>query len=400
MNHDTPSKRSDMIAEEAAEYFVALQTPDATTKAEFIDWLKVSPEHVNEFLAVAALWDTLPNASAQPSPEELIQLAAGDQNVVALGQAQGEDWSGVPDSRTGRLDQQDADGELDQHGWRRSRTRVGKGGRVLQRARSPRRLWTAAASIVLTIAAGAALYIQNTAPEGYATALGEQRSVQLEDGSLVTLNTQSSVRVDYSDAFRVIHLTEGEALFEVAKDPARPFRVIASSAVIQAVGTQFNVRSIAEDVTVTVVEGIVDVSAKPPRNPSGQVGRLPDADESEPGAPVIEPVRLTVGQQARLQPGSGKVAVIEVPAVEKAIAWQQRRLVFEHLSLKEVIDEFNRYNDPPIVIDDPELRSLPISGVFRSNDRESFVQFLSQMQLAESHTRADGTIVLRGAVQE
>lgn len=398
MNNDTPSKRSDVIAEEAAEYFVALQTPDAKTKAEFIDWLKVSPEHVNEFLAVAALWDTLPKVSAQPSAEELIQLAAGDQNVVALAKAQREDWSNVR-SKSGGLDQQVPLGDAAQE--RRSSTPARESparGGALQRARSPR-LWASAASIVLAVAA-AALYLQNMTADDYATALGEQTSIPLPDGSIVTLNTLSSIQVDYSEAFRVIHLVEGEALFEVSKDPERPFRVIAGSAVIQAVGTQFNVRSVAaEDVTVTVVEGIVDVSAKPSRNSSGDVGRLSDAGEPALAA-AIEPIRLTVGQQARIESRSGQVAVIEVPAVEKAIAWQQRRLVFEHLSLKEVIDEFNRYNDPPIVIDDPELRNLPISGVFRSNDRESFVQFLSQMKLAESHMRADGTIALRSVPRD
>lgn len=373
MNNDIPSKRSDAIAEEAAEYFVALKTPDAKTKAEFVDWLKISPEHVNEFLAVAALWDTLPNVSAQPSPEELVALAGGDDNVVALGETPLARESG--DESSGPV-------------------RGRKGGRVLQATRVLR-LWATAASVVLAIAA-TALYIKDSGPEFYNTRVGEQTSIPLPDGSIVTLNTQSTVRVDYSEAFRVIHLTEGEALFEVSKDPARPFRVIAGSAVIQAVGTQFNVRSFDEDVTVTVVEGIVDVSAKPSKGPSGQVARLPDAGETTSAAVVIEPIRLTVGQQARIESRSGQVAVIEAPAVEKAIAWQHRRLVFEHLSLKEVIDEFNRYNDPPIVIDDPGLRNLPISGVFRSNDRESFVQFLSQMELAESHTRGDGTIVLHG----
>jgi transmembrane sensor len=103
---------------------------------------------------------------------------------------------------------------------------------------------------------------------------------------------------------------------------------------------------------------------------------------------------LTVGQQARVESLSGQVAVTET-RVAKATAWRERRLVFESLSLRDVIDEFNRYNDPPLAIEDPGLEQLPISGVFRANDRESFVQFLSQMQLAEADVRDDGTIVLR-----
>jgi transmembrane sensor len=255
----------------------------------------------------------------------------------------------------------------------------------------------AAAAVLAAVLVGGTLphLLPLLDPNLYRTAVGEQTSISLADGSIVTLNTQSSMRVDYSDAFRVVHLTEGEALFEVAKDASRPFRVISGSAVIQAVGTQFNVRSGAEEVTVTVVQGIVDVSAQRPGSPSGRVARLPDTDETAEAAVAIEPIRLTVGQQARVESLTGQVAVIEVPAVENALAWQQRRLVFEYLSLEAVIDEFNRYNDPVMVIEDAELQNLPISGVFRANDRESFVQFLSQMKLADSQTRNDGTIVLR-----
>ena len=108
-----------------------------------------------------------------------------------------------------------------------------------------------------------------------------------------------------------------------------------------------------------------------------------------------QPVRLEVGQQAQVKSGVGKPVVADA-SVEKATAWRQHRLVFESLPLKHVIEEFNRYNDPPTVIADKDLESLPISGVFRSIDRDSFLQFLSQMQLAEHSTRADGTVVLRG----
>lgn len=370
MNHDTRSKRSDIIAGEAAEYFVALQVSDAKTKAEFIEWLRISPEHVNEFLAIAALWDTLPDVSAQPSPEELMALAANEKSVIPLIDP-GLPLSGEPPVKAA------------------GKTRWLSLGGI-------------AATVAAFIAGGLLTFIPPFPdPDLYSTAIGEQTSIPLPDGSIVTLNTQSTIRVDYSEAYRVIHLTEGEALFEVLKDAQRPFRVIAGSAVIQAVGTQFNVRSVAaEDVTVSVVEGIVDVSAKASLSSPGGAGRSLDTGKSAPAVVVIESVRLTVGQQARIEPRSGQVAVIEAPAVEKAIAWQQRRLVFEHRSLQQVIEEFNRYNDPPIVIDDPQLRKLPISGVFRSNDRESFVQFLAQMQLAESRTRADGTIVLQRAVQE
>ena len=334
MSRENYHKRRDVIAEEAATYLIELEEPKPDTKSRLAAWLKTSPEHVEEFLAVAELWDVLPDVDEQPSIDELIALAAGDANVIELGS-------------------------------------------VTERPREPRarRHWGLglAAAVLAAILIGGVIQFMPEPPDPnvYTTAIGEQTSLPLADGSLVTLNTQSTLRVAYSDQFRDIHLTAGEALFDVTKDQDRPFRVITEHAVVTAVGTQFNVRNVADDVVVTVVEGVVDV---------------------EPST-AVRPARLTVGQQARV--ASGEVAVVET-AVEKATAWRERRLVFESMTLAEVIDEFNRYNDPPLLIDDPKLRELPISGVFRANDRASFVEFLKAMNLATSETRQDGAIILQG----
>jgi len=354
MIKDTSSKRIDAIAEEAADWLVTLNSADSQAKAAFAAWLKTSPEHVNEFLAIAVLWDALPELSSQPSVAQLIARATTECNVVTLSREEP----------------------------------------VLQPAdtASGKRRWLgfAAAATLAAVLIGGALTLVPLAgdPNLYTTAIGEQRSLSLPDGSLVTLNTQSTLRVAYSEAYRDIYLMNGEALFEVAKNPDRPFRVMADRAVIEAVGTQFNVINTAKDVTVTVVEGIVDVITAAARNQSGV-----------PPPATQQAVRLTVGQQARVATQSGEVAVVDA-AIDNAIAWQERRLVFESLSLKDVIDEFNRYNDPPLLIEDATLRQLPISGVFQANDRESFVQFLTQMQLAEGTKRGDGTIVLRAMADE
>lgn len=374
MSKEIQHRRQDVIAEEAAGWFMALQDADSSSKERFTAWLKTSPEHVNEFLAVAALWDALPEVSSQPSIEELIALAESDANVVALS-GPGSLAPTVPPNAPER-----------EHGSKTRKVWVG----------------LAAAATVAAILIGGALTLlpPPVDPNLYTTAIGEQTSLPLADGSLVTLNTQSKLRVEYSEAYRDIYLNQGEALFDVAKDTERPFRVITEYAVVTAVGTQFNVRSDADDVTVTVVEGIVDVARPSSVTSSGSGAQLPATSSAGSLTPVVsEPTRLRVGQQARVDVRSGEVAVVDT-AVETATAWQQRRLVFDSLSLKEVIDEFNRYNDPPLLIDDRSLEILPISGVFRSNDRESFVAFLAQMQLAEAHTRTDGTIMLRDVTDE
>ena len=347
MSRDTSHRRRDVIAEEAAVYLIELESPRPDTRARLATWLKTSPEHVEEFLAVAALWDALPDVSAQPSIEEVVELVASEANVVPLAASDPE----PP----------------------RPKRPLGLRSRALG---------LAAAATMAAVLIGGALTLRQTPvdPNFHATAIGEQTSLPLPDGSLVTLNTQSALRVDYSSEFRDVHLRRGEALFDVAKQPGRPFRVITPHAVVTAVGTRFNVRSETEDVVVTVVEGIVDVAATSAGSQSRGTGRVP--------------TQLTIGQQARVASQSGEVAVVEA-AVDKATAWRERRLVFDSMSLAEVIDEFNRYNDPPLLIEDPALRAMEISGIFRANDRASFVAFLEQMTLAESETRADGTIVLR-----
>ncbi len=373
MSRDTHHKRRDVIAEEAASYLIELEQPKADTKTKLAGWLKTSPEHVEEFLAVVELWGALPNIDNQPNIDELVALAAGDANIVDLGPLS-KSQSHLTNSATSNPGPERA---------------------PVAPSRSHRNwgLSLAAAATLAAIAIGSTWYLRPPPvdPDIHTTAIGEQTSLPLPDGSLVTLNTQSTLRVAYSDQFRDIHLTAGEALFDVTKDPDRPFRVITEYAVVTAIGTQFNVRNVADDVVVTVVEGIVDVEATTStNNRAGQVGSVPTARQSAAHKP---PERLTVGQQARV--ASGEVAVIYT-VVDRATAWKERRLVFESLTLAEVIDEFNRYNDPPLLIDDPALRELPISGVFRANDRASFVEFLNTMNLAQSQTRADGTIVLRG----
>ena len=371
MSTDTAQKRRDVIAEEAANYLIELEEPGADTKARLVAWLRTSPEHVEEFLAVASLWDSLPDVAGQPSIEELVELAIRDDNVVTMASRQTGDTLN-PNMAPNR--------------------------------RRAKALWMGfAAAVAAVFVSGVIAFLPEPVdPNLHTTAIGEQTSLPLPDGSLVTLNTQSTLRAEYSAEYRDIYLLQGEALFEVAKDPDRPFRVITEYAVIQAVGTQFNVRQQSGDVTVTVVEGIVDVSAKASESLSGKVANTPDIDPpiasgSNTGPPTgsLKPTRLTVGKQARVVSQSGEVAVVDA-ALDKATAWRERRLVFESQSLEEVIDEFNRYNDPPLLIDDEALKVLPISGVFRANDRESFVAFLHQMRLAQAQRRADGTIVLRG----
>ena len=229
MNEEKSSRRGDIIAQEAADWLIALADADEPTRKAFAAWLRLSPEHVKEFLSVSAIWGMLPELSSQPSIEELVGAAAMEPNVVAL-----------PDR--------------DQSEARRTPGRTSSRARWMGRA----------AGLLVAVAVGAILLISPPAedPDLYATVTGEQSSIPLPDGSLVTLNTRSMMRVAYSDEYRDVHLGDGEALFDVVQDTRRPFRVITEQAVIEAVGTQFSVRNGIDEVTVTVLEGLVTYRAR------------------------------------------------------------------------------------------------------------------------------------------
>jgi transmembrane sensor len=158
---------------------------------------------------------------------------------------------------------------------------------------------------------------------------------------------------------RRVRLLTGEALFQVAHDVTRPFDVTAGDTTVRAVGTQFDVNRRANGTTVTVVEGRVAVFTAPEGKQSAGAARLPlEAGE-----------QLTVAPRAARHPVRTDVAT--------AIAWTQRKLVFEHRRLGEVAEEFNRYNRQVIDIRSAELRNQEVTGVFQANDPASFLTFLS-----------------------
>ena len=184
---------------------------------------------------------------------------------------------------------------------------------------------------------------------GYATRLGEQKVATLKDGSRIALNTDTRVDVHFDADRRRIELDQGEAMFEVAHDAARPFVVIAGDTRVQAIGTVFTVRRTRDDVVVTLIKGKVAVSHERSRNKGGTDTPL----VLRPGEKLIEPVE-----------GPSR---IELESVETATAWRRGQTVFQDTPLGTAVSELNRYGGPPIVIDDPRLAALPVSGVFSTN---------------------------------
>lgn len=242
----------------------------------------------------------------------------------------------------------------------------------LRRAAPRRRRWPAAATLAAAAAAALAVWFGATVREGGAafaesavTAVGAQRTLRLPDGSVVTLNTDSAVRVAFTARERRLDLERGEAHFAVAKDAARPFVVQTAAVRVRAVGTAFNIRLQGAAVEVLVTEGKVGVLYA-----RRDTSLLP---QTAPAPVLAAGQRATVAADAQ-----APAVVVAVSALEMAqkLAWQERRLEFDPTPLAEVVDEFNRYGPRRLVIADPAIARLSIGGSFRAGDTDTLVRLL------------------------
>lgn len=236
--------------------------------------------------------------------------------------------------------------------------------------RRPARRWAAACCVLLVVAGlgyvAASSFLgpaQNTA---YAAARAEQRTIVLDDGSSVHLNALSKVVIDYSADQRRVYLNRGEALFDVAHNPARPFFVFAGTGRVQAIGTQFDVKLSPDDtVMVTLVKGVVRVSKA--RDATGAVDGLFKI-LSQPGEQAaIRVRRAEAGQTAGASTG------IEVTPANKTsfpdnLAWRQGRLVFRGEKLADALYEINRHSNHLILLDDSVAARMPVYAVFNTGD--------------------------------
>jgi transmembrane sensor len=213
------------------------------------------------------------------------------------------------------------------------------------------------------------------------TQVGEVRRLALEDGSALALNTASVLQVKFADDERRIVLRKGEASFQVAHDEQRPFVVQAGNVLVRAVGTAFSVRMRDDDVEVVVTEGVVQVR----RN--GGTARIA-AERVARNQEVV----VTTTQQPEATPLA--VAALSDKEVERRLAWQDGRLVFQGEALATAVAEVNRYSPLPVVIDDPTLGRKSFVGVFRVGDTRAFAQAAATAFDAQVHEE-EGALHLR-----
>jgi transmembrane sensor len=340
---DTSPKLNAQIYAEASEWFVDFRDhePDEVTRRAFDRWLRKSPEHLSAYLEIAAIWSD--GAKLDPrqrwTRDRLIAEARPEHgNVVPFISNHSE-----PAAQTGVA-------------ARRGRLRLA--------------IALAAACVTLVLVTVGGLSGGTT----YDTRVGEQRSVVLPDGSTVDLNSRSKIEIRYSDFGREVELLAGQALFNVARDPARPFVVTSGNTRVRAVGTQFDVYRKSLGTVVTVLEGRVAIQ--------GNVASGERLVRGRPPVPASNPLDAAGSAEVLLNAG-GQVVVTaaairetESPNLSGAIAWRQRQLVFDSAPLAEVAEEFNRYNTRQLVIQDRELDGFYISGVFSSTDPASLIRFL------------------------
>jgi len=222
-----------------------------------------------------------------------------------------------------------------------------------------RRRWAVvamAAGVAAIVLGGAwGLYRQNQVT-GVQTAIGEQATVTLPDGSTFELNTNSRVQVAYSRHARVVVLERGEAFFKVAHDTQRPFWVRAGGSWVRAVGTAFNVYLRPAGPQVTVSEGVVRVVANTTSN------EPPRTDTAAAGTASVR-----AGEQVNVQGPAEVVREISSEQLTRLLAWRSSSLYFQDQPLTDVINEMMRYTTLKIEISDGRLRDLPIGGTFQAS---------------------------------
>jgi transmembrane sensor len=341
---NSPRQFKPLNSQQASAWIDTLRNADPSDTAAFIAWLKESPDNVRDFLLMLsvdhALNDLVPSNEHDIAP----LLADIERRAVAI------PWPHM------------------------------KPARKTPRYRSWRWGAMAAALMVLTIATWAMVVRNRPSWREFDTAVGEQRAFELEDGSIIDLNTHSRVTIRFRPGARDVRLLRGEVLFRVHHDAARPFRVYTEDAVVQAVGTQFDVYKRVNGTIVSVLQGRVNITAVTPSAlDRSQASSIASTSTPNEGTADSNAKTRSIGMNEEAQISSaGFVNVREVKDISDAVAWRDRRLVFRQQTLEHIAAEFNRYNSRTIQLDGANIMSRVYSGVFDADDVDSFADVLAR----------------------
>jgi transmembrane sensor len=312
----------------AAEWFVRLHSPDVSVEETLAlqDWLNESPHHAQAFARI----------------EEVSQAVRRVSTPAAV--------------VTRRMARDRYDGSMPLKDWKEPQAR--RWSRV-----------TLAAAAVCAGVVFSTLFWKTSSPNTFSTVVGENRLVTLSDGSTISLGGNTRIAVVVTEKERTVELAKGEALFTVAKDPARPFKVRAGDATVVALGTAFDVQRDSDRAIVSVTEGRVLVEPA--------VDFLPVSLLQE-FKPNLRTVRLIAGQQTT----AGRTGIAEPSQVEDPAgptAWQSGRLAFHLQPLRYVLEDVNRYASKPVVLAEASLGELVITGTVERDNIKGWVGSLERV---------------------
>lgn len=335
-------------------------------ESEFERWLAADPRHAEIFSEVDGTWCLLDRVAdlraavitpARPSGESAVDSGAGERQPTA-------------------------------------RTKSAAVQRV-RRWHFPAMLAAAAAAVVSWLWWSYAASQSKDYSTVAATEIGGLRQIDLPDGSIVLLNTDSAVEIGFTDRERRVRLTRGEGHFSVAHNPSRPFIVHAGGVDVRAVGTAFGVRLRAAAVDVLVTEGTVRVNDAV--DGTSLLATEPDVGSSLPAIPPMlaagQKVSIPLAPQAALTPKPALPVTLPKIELDHSLSWRSQRLEFVSEPLGTMVAEINRYNRHQLVIEDERLAQEHFGGTFRPNDWAGFVRVLASNFNVIVEEREDRTIL-------
>lgn len=310
---------ADTRLEEATTWFLCARADSACADdlADLRRWMQEDTRNAAAYLQVSVAWNSIGAHASAP------QIVAGRRDALQSAHSAGRQW------------------------MRGSAVRRYSG------------IAAALLGVAVVLSVGFWAWL-GTRGDVYATDLAERRVVTLQDGSVVSLDARSRMRVRFSEAGRQVMLEAGQAHFDVAKDPARPFSVQARGETVIAVGTQFNVDMVAKAVVITLLEGRVTV-----------VDTAPRARGTKPTMTQIEPGQQLIAREHR------PVQVRSDVNVGRATAWQSGKLIFDDEPLATAVERVGRYARRSILVD-ASVADVAVSGVFNAGDVDAFIEAVTE----------------------
>ncbi len=241
-------------------------------------------------------------------------------------------------------------------------------------------------SLFVTTNTGDGTPVENAIIESaaYQTAIGGLSTIQLSDGSQITLNTNSHITVEFTERQRVVHLQRGELHIEVAHDPSRPLSVVVGDRIVQAMGTAFTVRlDENERIVLLVTDGTVKVGVAP--------ALLVNANHQSMGKSLIvseHALSVSGGERIMLGKSGEFLEQLEPGEVEVQLSWRNGNLIFRGESLGEAAAEISRYTPVEFVFLDKDLQNVRVAGLFKTGDVSGFLSSL-EANLDIVHNRID-----------